>query len=210
MSENLAIECESFTTSFFMGDDVIPCLSQRSVEKLRDEAVTSLAYCPLNKTSILTSSACCCSGVGEGDPLTQHLKGMTSDEGTRTDRQRGMWKGTEEEDVLEGMGEFEWNPDRAVCDTGREFISSKVKSPPVYASPLYPPGRLLHIKREASHRRCCGYWMSTDEWGSEWVDRNYSQRVKVNIPLMLTDHFPWHVAEALEWVISNRQGAGMA
>ena len=75
-------------------------------------------------------------------------------------------------------------------------------SSPAFRIPLYPPGRIIHIREIPSRRST----FADKQYEANWVSNESFQRIIV-CPDMLRDHFPHSIKNAMESVWNSNQSA---
>jgi hypothetical protein len=84
-----------------------------------------------------------------------------------------------------------------------------------YARPMFPPGRMVHLRRAATTTRLCGNYAHTTAYDARWISRDelsptegrasesLAKALGSMVPYAISDHIPWHVTEAIDGVLSR-------
>jgi hypothetical protein len=82
-----------------------------------------------------------------------------------------------------------------------------------YSRPMYPPGRMVHLRRVATTKTYCGRYAHTTAFDARWISRDElscdggtESALKAQgslLPYCFSDHLPWHVIEAIDDVLGR-------
>ena len=82
-----------------------------------------------------------------------------------------------------------------------------------YSRPMYPPGRMVHLRRVATTKAYCGRYAHTTAFDARWISRDElscdggtESALKAQgslLPYCFSDHLPWHVIEAIDDVLGR-------
>ena len=168
LSTELAQACSAWTVSSIHGNDLIARLSGPCLLKLRRDLVDALARCKVSKFSLLARVTLGARDVEESDVLFP----------------RAAREGSIPHEATELREAFE------------RFHARQVSERPLMAAELYPPGRLLHLRRLPTGRRRPS--SLAEAYEARWV----TAREIMNQGLLVTndfftDHFPDKVVAVL-------------
>ena len=167
LSAELARKCGEWTVSSIHGNDLIARLSGPCLLKLRKDLVDALARCKVSKFSLLARVA-----LGARD--------------------------VEESDVLFPRGHESALPREAtrLREAFERFHARQVSERPLMAAELYPPGRLLHLRRLPVGRRRPA--SLAEAYEARWVTAREVMRQGLLVTNdFFTDHFPDKVVAVL-------------
>ncbi|XP_048351426.1 diacylglycerol lipase-beta [Sphaerodactylus townsendi] len=174
LSKSLADYTKQFIVSVTVGKDVVPRLSMPNMEDLKRRIVRIVANCHRPKYQILLHG--CWYEVFGGDPDNSptELDGRN---------QHSLAQPLLAEESLMGH--------RSPSYTSLAEDESPLDSPRY--TPLFLPGRIIHIVEENSPRR----WCSSDvKYSASWSKETAFGNILIS-PKMLTDHMPDVVLKAL-------------
>ena len=167
LSAELAKACGEWTVSSIHGNDIIARLSGPCLLKLRRDLVDALARCKVSKFSLLARVT-----LGARD--------------------------VEESDVLFPPDQEEVLPHEAtrLREAFERFHVRQVSERPLMAAELYPPGRLLHLRRLPVGRRKPS--SLAEAYEARWVTAREVMRQGLLVTNnFFTDHFPDKVVAVL-------------
>ena len=82
-----------------------------------------------------------------------------------------------------------------------------------YARPMFPPGRMVHLRRAATTTQYCGRyahttaydarWIARDELGCDGGSESLLKAMGSLVPYAFADHFPWHVIDSIDGVLGR-------
>ncbi|XP_065343511.1 diacylglycerol lipase-alpha isoform X2 [Cloeon dipterum] len=171
---------QEFTISIVVGKDVVPRIGLHQMESLRADLINAIKRSkdPKWKT-IAGGMVCCCS------PQQAEAEDKVSNSGAEG--------GSEAVVVSE-----------AERDAAREVITHPTDNSIALTvhQPLYPPGKILHVVRHHPTKGEQVLRKNEPVYQALWVDNMDFDEVLIS-PVMIQDHMPDKVLEALEKVVTH-------
>jgi len=214
-SEGLARSCAEYVTSFVHNDDVVPRLSLRSMEHLRDDVLDTIARIKVPKREVMEAhvwGAPGCNGDGgedgEGDGDGDGDKGPRSGgrkrRRKRVDRSNSCLLHRQESaprsDFLERLEEFRAAQTAQKAETGVSDVR------------MLPPGKIIHMVKTRDEPSRAFDWLRRRFVGKEelrrhpydarWAEAEDFGEILVSNSMML-DHDPLNVCLAIEGIASS-------
>ncbi|XP_072916246.1 diacylglycerol lipase-beta [Hemitrygon akajei] len=167
LSKALADYSRGFVLSVVLGRDLIPRLSLPNIEDLKKRILRIVAHCNRPKYQILLRG--CWYEVFGGDPggFPTELDG---------EHRAQLTQPLLAEQTLRGG-----HPDSSGCISDVSPPGSPFRGPP-----LFPPGRVIHIREETSTGCLC---FSKVKYHAVWSDASSFGKILIS-PKMITDHMP--------------------
>ncbi|XP_015785894.1 sn1-specific diacylglycerol lipase alpha isoform X2 [Tetranychus urticae] len=179
-----------FITSVVLGKDVVPRLGLHQMESLRFDLINAIKQSKDPKWKTIGLSFCCCTI----DPETDSLN-------------------SKESDIEFGSKQESLKLDTLSITAGEKELSAHPDDSSIALTvhqPLYPPGKIIHIvrnhpkKKEASKNKSWRNIVGKKEavYQALWVDNTEYDQIIIS-PVMIQDHMPDKVLEALERLLIN-------
>ena len=169
LSENAAIECEEYLTSYVNDSDIIPRACMESLENLRYDVVDMIARIKVPKNDVI-----CCYGrkYGHQDAKVANDQVLYSELETPDSELKTQWH------------------------TFNELYQNRKEERDFPDVELFPPGKLVHIINTSTHATkslysgwCQGTCRSTDDqYVSRWATRLDFREIRISAPDMAFDH----------------------
>uniref|UniRef100_A0A7S4I7Q3 sn-1-specific diacylglycerol lipase n=1 Tax=Odontella aurita TaxID=265563 RepID=A0A7S4I7Q3_9STRA len=190
-SGGLAESCGEFVTSFVLNDDIIPRLSLKSMEHLRDDVLDKIAKMKVPKRVVM--------GV--------HIFGGKKGNSAPTSSQAGEYGDEPRSSLLHRQASA---PHSKFLEELEEFRALQVTRRLESGVPdieMRPPGRIIHMvktrRAEASLLHCAGFRKGNLEhpYDARWAESDDFGEILVSNG-MVSDHDPLNVCRAVEGIAS--------
>lgn len=180
LSKGVAEACRSYTTSVWIENDLVTTLGLSQLELLRDEVLYALCFSTTSKYSLALSSlrACFCCRLppqAKPPPLATSTLGALSID----------W---------DAAGE----PPSAAAS---KLLRSHRATRPHHATPLWPPGRLVRMRRGAARQSWCA---------QELPNADECRRIRLPLRRAALDHMPDKLLRVLQLARTQAEAAPSA
>ncbi|XP_046382989.1 diacylglycerol lipase-alpha-like isoform X2 [Ischnura elegans] len=186
---------KEFITSVVVGKDVVPRIGLHQLESLRTDLIKAIQQSKEPKWKTITGGVVCCGCQTSDNPSTAssiEIPPMSANEAS-IQAVNELKGDSVEEDLEVGMS-------RSRCNSQAHPTDSSIAL--TVHQPLYPPGRIIHIVR---HHPSKGEQVLNNHepvYQALWANNTDFDEVLIS-PVMIQDHMPDKVLEALNKVITH-------
>ncbi|XP_059479899.1 diacylglycerol lipase-alpha isoform X2 [Neocloeon triangulifer] len=172
---------QEFTISIVVGKDVVPRIGLHQMESLRADLINAIKRSKDPKWKTIAGGMVCCCGPHQMEGNEDKVSNS------------GAEPGSEAVVVSE-----------AERDAARDDITHPTDSSIALTvhQPLYPPGKILHVVRHHPTKGEQVLRKNEPVYQALWVDNTDFDEVLIS-PVMIQDHMPDKVLEALEKVVTH-------
>lgn len=178
MTKNTSDYCQSFTTSYVLGSDIVPRLSLQAVEHVRDSIIGMVARTKIPKHQVISPGLLCSKGDGE----------------TCTDRVLHRRESVPDSSFYRDAKEFWTYQHRIKEERGERDVR------------LLPPGKIVHLVETSESTDQFGRLFApsavAEPYTAVWAKSEDFFEIQLASTYM-SDHYPGKVAAELERIAAN-------
>ncbi|XP_053204588.1 diacylglycerol lipase-alpha-like isoform X2 [Panonychus citri] len=205
-----------FITSVVLGKDVVPRLGLHQMETLRFDLINVIKQSKDPKWKTIGMGFCCCTLATETETLNSKVTTTSPDGVNNQIKDDGsgfvIKKSVKPSNSLVGVGQDLISHDGKSkintinCDDitsitgGEKELSAHPDDSSIALTvhqPLYPPGKIIHIVRNHPAKEEKFVGKKDSVYQALWVDNTEYDQIIIS-PVMIQDHMPDKVLEALE------------